>query len=183
MEWGCRVLREPMVSTLIVLAVAALALTLAWSVLRSGHPEIRSGQDWEEKKHDIDIPIFRALLDADDERYLRRSLPRNQFHCFERRRIRLALHMVSLAEENSGMLMRLAQLARMKGDPEVTKNADDLIATAIQFRLNLHLLKLCLGLRWLYPSWNVYLPAFDVRYRSLLDSLVLIQKRSRHALT
>lgn len=172
-----------MVSTLIVLAVAALALTLAWSVLRSGYPEIGSEQDWEEKKHDIDIPIFRALLDPGDERYLRRSLPRNQFHSFQRRRIRLALRMLSLAEENSGMLMRLAQLARMKGDPEVTEKADELIATAIQFRLNLHLLKLCLGLRWLYPSWSVYLPAFDVRYRNLLDSLALIHEHSRHALT
>jgi hypothetical protein len=172
-----------MVSTLIVVTVASLALALAWGVLRSGHPEICSRQDWEEKKHDIDLPIFRTLVDPDEECYIRGALSPRQFHSFQRRRMRLALRMLNMAEENAGMLMKLGELARLKGDPEVTLKADELIATAIQFRLNLYLLKLCLYLKWLYPLWNASLPTFEVRYQYLLDSLAQIQERGEHALT
>jgi hypothetical protein len=170
-----------MVSTLLILAVASSALALAWSLLRSGHPEIRNGQDWEEKKHEIDVQIFRALLDRDEERLLRSSLSRNQFEAFQRRRIRLALRMLQLVEENAGMLMRLGQLARMKGDPAVTQKADELVATAIQFRLNLLLARFCLSLKWVFPSWTVSLPAFEVRYQHLLDSLARVQQRGWQA--
>lgn len=172
-----------MVSTLIVLTAALLALALAWSVLRSGHREIYKEGDWEEKKYDIDVAFFRALLDPDEECYLRRSLSRSRFHAFQRRRVRLALRMLKMAEENSGMLISLGQRARMKGDLEVTQKADELITMAIQFRLNLHLLKLCLYLKWLYPSWIFSLPAFEVHYQYLLDSLIQVQERSRQALT
>jgi hypothetical protein len=172
-----------MVSTLLVLAAAASALALAWSLLRSVPPEIRNQLDWEERKHEIDVQIFRALLDSGEETYLCSSLSRNQFQEFRRKRIGLALRMLRLVEENAGMLMRLGQLARMKGDPVLTEKADELVATAIQFRLNLLLARLSLCLKWLFPSWTVSLPAFEVRYQRLLDSLAGVQQRGWQVLT
>jgi len=166
-----------MVSTLIILGVALSALVLAWSLLRSGHPEICGGQDWEEKKHEIDVRIFRALLDRDEERYLRSTLLRNQFEAFQRRRIRLALRMLRLVDENAAMLMRLGQLAKMKGDPALTQKADELAAIAIRVRLNLLWARLCLCLKWIFPSWAVSLPTLEVRYQHLLDSLAWFQQR------
>jgi hypothetical protein len=59
-----------MVLTILVLGVVASLLALAWSLLRSGHSEIRSMQDWETRRHEIDIQIFRFLIDPDEERYL-----------------------------------------------------------------------------------------------------------------
>lgn len=171
-----------MASTLLILAVASSALILVWSLLHSGHPEIHSSQDWDEKRHDIDVQIFRALVDRDEERYLRNSLSRNQFEAFQRRRIRLALRMLRLVEDNAGMLMRLGQLARMKGDPALTQKADELVATAVQLRLNLLVAKFCLCLKWLFPSWTVSPPAFDVQYQHLLDSMARVRRCGCQAL-
>jgi len=172
-----------MVSTLLILAVAFSALALAWSLVRRVHPEIRSRQDWDANKHEIDVEIFRALLDRNQERYLESTLSHNQFQKFRRKRIRLALRMLRLVEENAGMLTRLGELARMKGDPALTEQANELVATAIQFRLNLVLARFSLWLKWLFPFWTVSLPAFEVRYQQLLDSLARVQQRGWQVLT
>ena|SRR5256885_15057212 len=165
-----------MASTLLILAVAASALGLAWALLRKGPFDIRTDQDWEEKKNDIDVQIVRALLDPNEERYLRRSLSPRQFKIFYRRRIRLTLRMLRLVDENAGMLIRMGQLARLKHDAELTRQADELIATAIQFRWNLFLARPCLYVQCLMPSWGLSLAALGVRYRHLLDSLACVQQ-------
>ena len=172
-----------MVSTLLVLAVAASALGLAWSLLRKGPSEIRDGQDWEDKKHDIDVQIFRTLLDYNEELYLRSSLSPGQFKVFYRRRIHLALCMLRLAEQNASMLIRLGQLARLKHDAELTRQADDLIAAAVRFRLNLFLARPCLYTQWLLPSSGSSLAALGLRYQRLLDSLARVQQRGCQPLT
>jgi hypothetical protein len=160
-----------MVSTLVILAVAALALVFAYGLLRSGYPEIRSGRDWDEKKHEIDVQIFRILLDRNQELQLRSFLSQDQFVAFQRRRIHLGLRMLRLVDENAGMLMELGRLLKIKCDPALTLKVDELIATALQLRLNLFLARLCLYLKWLFPYSTVSLPAFEVRYQHLLDSL------------
>jgi hypothetical protein len=48
-----------MVSTLIIVIGAVLSLFLVWEILRSGTPEIRSLDDWERKKHEIDLVALR----------------------------------------------------------------------------------------------------------------------------
>ena len=172
-----------MASTLIVLAVAAAALGLAWSLLRKGHFDLRTGQDWEEKKHDIDVQIVRALFDHNEERYLRRALTPRQFRVFYRRRIRLALRMLRLVEENARMLIIMGQLARLKRDAQLTRQADELIATAIQFRWNLFLARPCLYVQWLMPFWGLPSAAWGARYRHLLDSLAGVQECGCQPLT
>jgi hypothetical protein len=164
-----------MVSTLVILGVIAAALALAWSLLRSGHSEICSLEDWEAQRHEIDIPSFRLLLDGDEERYLRSSLPRGQFFAFQRMRMSLALRILWKLEENAGMSMRLAQLAKIKRDPVLTHAANEVVATAIHLRLNLLLVKPCLSLKWLFPSSVLSVPAFEERYRHLLDCVVCIR--------
>jgi hypothetical protein len=165
-----------MVSTILILAVAASTLVLAWSLLRGGHLEIRNAQDWEQKKHVIDVQIFRALLDYNEARYLHRSLSEKQFRIFQRKRIRLTLGMLRLVEENAGMLIRLGQFARLKRDPALTKQADELTNSAVRFRLNLFLARPCLYVQWLFPSSGRLFAAWDVRYQHLLDSLTRIQQ-------
>lgn len=159
-----------MVSTLLILAVASLALACAYALLRRAHTGVRNDQDWNEKKHEIDVQIFRVLLDRNEEVQLRRCLSQSEFAAFQRRRIRLALRMIRLVDENAGMLMELARLAKMKDNPEVAQKVDELLATAFQLRLKLLLARLCLYLKWLFPSWTVTLPAFDAGYQYLLDS-------------
>ena len=169
-----------MVSTLAILGVASAALILAWSLLRSRHPDIPDGRGWEEIRQDVDVKVFRVLLDIEEERFLRNSLSNDQFLVFQRRRIRLALEVLTMVEDNTAMLMRLGQRARMKVDDRtLTQCADQLIATAIQLRFNLLLARSCLSIRWLFPSCKLSVPAFEERYQQLLISLAQIQRMSQ----
>jgi hypothetical protein len=171
-----------MVSTLLILAVAACALAMVWSlVLHNGQQAAFTVADWEEKKSEIDVQIFRSLLDRDEELYLAVSLSRNQFAAFQRRRIELALRIIRLAKENADMLIRLGSLARSGDDAELTREADQLLAAASQFRLNLTLARYCLWVRWIFPRWPVTVPTIETPYQHMLDSLVRIQERGWQA--
>ncbi|HVI78882.1 MAG TPA: hypothetical protein VM715_12120 [Candidatus Acidoferrum sp.] len=160
-----------MVSTLLTLAVASLALVLVYALLRRAHTGVRDNRDWEQRKHAVDVAVFRVILDRNDENQLRRFLAPNQFAKFQRRRIHLAVRMLRLVDENAGMAMELARLAKMKSDSALAAKIDAMIATAFQLRLNLLLARLCLYLKWVFPSWPVSLPEFEVRYQHLLDSV------------
>ena len=160
-----------MVSTLLVLAVALFALACAYALLRRAHAGVRDDRDWEERKHVIDVDIFRVILDRNEEVQLRRFLSPHQFKNFQRRRILLALRMLRLVDENAGMAMQLGRLAKMKGDLALAQHIDEMIATAFQLRLNLLLARVCLCLKWAFPSAALSLPAFEVRYQHLLDSM------------
>lgn len=160
-----------MVSTLLTLAVALLALVLAYALLRRAHSGVQDIDDWEQRKQAIDVDIFRVLLNRNEELQLRRFLSPPQFANFQRRRICLALNMLRLVDDNAGMAMELGRLAKMKGDPALAPKIDEMIATAFQLRLNLLLARFCLCLKWIFPSWAMSLPAFEVRYQRLLDSM------------
>ena len=112
-----------MVSTLIVLALAASSLVLAWTILRPGLPEIRDLDDWEAKRHEVDLQAFRMLLDGTEQRYLRTSLPPRKFREFQRKRTALALQSLNLVGKNAQMLMKLGNLAKMGADPALAKQA------------------------------------------------------------
>jgi hypothetical protein len=172
-----------MVSTLLILAVIAPALALSWSLLHSGQSEIRSLEDWETHRHEVDTHVFRLLVDRNEERYLRSVLARDQFLIFQRVRIGLALRLLRLVERNASMSMRLGQLARMTQDPVLTQAANEVVARAIQLRFNLILVKPCLALRWLFPSGMISVPAFEERYQHLLDCMVCIRQLDRQART
>jgi hypothetical protein len=168
-----------MVSTLVILAVSAIALAVAWSLLiQNRQPRIFTIRDWEEKKHPIDVRVFCSLVDPNEERYLELALPRDQFASFQRRRTQLALRMVSLAKENAEMLTRLGALARAKEDTVLAREADQLMAAATQLRLNLLVAKYCLWIKWLFPGWALSLPAVEIRYQRLLDSFLRVQQHS-----
>ncbi len=167
-----------MVSTLLILVVVATALAVVWSLLHSGHHGPLTLHDWDQKKRDIDVRVFRSLVDADEERYLSISLSRDQFAAFQRRRTSLALEMLHLANENASMLMRLGPLATATNDAELASEADRLVAAATQFRLNILLARCCLWLKWIFPRWSVSVPSVEARYQHLLDSLLRIQQHS-----
>ena len=166
-----------MVSTLLILAVAATALAMVWSlVYRHAQRAALTVADWEKKRPEIDVQIFRSLVDRNEQRYLARRLSRDQFGVDERWRIQLALRMVRLAKENTDMLVRFGASARTKGDPKLAREADQLVVAATQFRLNLMLARCCLWIRWIFPRWQVAVPSIEIRYGHMLDSLVRVQQ-------
>jgi hypothetical protein len=166
-----------MVSTLTILFASGLALFLVWTLLRSGRSQVRSLDDWEANKHEVNLDGFRLLLDPAEERYLRTSLTPAEFLVFQRRRLGLALQSLDLVGKNAMMLMRLGQLAKPKADAKLTREADELINIALRLRVNLLLLQPYLGLKWLFPGWKVSVPAFALPYEELLGCLSRIRQQ------
>ncbi len=166
-----------MVSTLIIFAVIVLSLFLLWRVLLPGLPEIRSLDDWEAKKYQVDVETFRTLLAPGEEQYLRRSLSPSAFHRFQRRRVALALLGLEQVGKNAAMLMRLGQLAKASSNPDLRKEAEDLIHSALRLRVNLLFVEPCLWLKWFFPRWNLSVPALEMQYEELLRYLDRVQQQ------
>jgi hypothetical protein len=166
-----------MVSTLAILFASGLSLFLVWAVLRPGLPAITSLEDWEAKRHNVHPEVFRILLDPSEEKYLQRALPPREFRVFQRKRLALALLTLDLVGRNAAMLMKLGQLAKMEGNPELAREAEELIHGALRLRVNLSLVQPCLWLKWLFPGWSLSLPAVEMPYEELLAYLSRIRQQ------
>jgi hypothetical protein len=168
-----------MVSTIVILAVAAAALAASWSLIfQNNQPKIFTVYDWEKKKREVDVQVFRCLVDRNEERYLAFALPREQFASFQRKRTRLALRMLRLAQENADMLMGVGALARNNADQILMREAENLVAAATQLRFNLLLARYCLWVKWMFPRWAVSVPPVETRYQHVLDSLSIVRQHS-----
>lgn len=167
-----------MLATLLVLssAVSFAVIVRCW-LAHGRRAEILNCNDWEDEKREIDIEIFRALVDCDNRHYLCKTLSTRQFQVFQRRRIRLALRMLRLVERNAGLLMEVSKVGRLNSDPVLREQAEELTAQAIQLRLNLLQVRLCLLLQWFFPSWNLSLPAFTARYAQLQESIAPLRQQ------
>lgn len=166
-----------MVSTLTILLVSVISLFLVWKVLRPGFPQVKSLEDWESKKREVDPEVFRLLLDPAEEQYLRRTFPPGKFRTLQRRRMVLALHSLRLVGDNAAMLMKLGQLAKSKANPVLTNEAEDLIYRALRLRVNLLLVQPYLCLKWLLPGWTGKFPAVEIPYEELLAYLNRIRQQ------
>jgi len=168
-----------MVSTLTILFASGLCLLLVWVVLRPGLPQIRSLDDWDAKRHEVDLDAFRLLLDPAEEDYLRASLPPRAFRAFQRRRLKLALGSLDLVGKNAVMLMKLGQLAKAGANPRLAQEAEELIHGTLRLRVNLLLVQPCLWLKWFFPGWRLSIPAFALPYEELLSYLNRIRQQQR----
>jgi len=164
-----------MVSTILILAVAASALILSWKLIwRAAAPTCRSSQ--ELNLHTLNVQVFRALTSNEDEDYLRMHLGLARMHSIQRRRAALALQMIRLVDENARMVILMAQRVKAGGKPDVAGTAQDLIVLALRLRLNLFAARFCLGMRWLMPGVRVIVPAWDPAYGQVTASLFRLRE-------
>ncbi len=166
-----------MVSTLVIVIGAVLSLFLVWEILRSGMPEIRSLDDWERKKYEVDLVALRILLEPSGERFLRESFSPVHFRRLQRARCRVALRILELVEDNAAMLIRLRHLARVGASPALAKEADELISRALRLRVNLLFVQAYLWLKWFFPGWMLSVPALEMPYEELLGYLSQIRQQ------
>ena len=166
-----------MVSTIAILCASLLSLLLVWAILRPRLPQIRTLDDWEAKKYEVDLEAFRILLDRAEEQYLRRKLPPGEFRHFQKRRLALALQSLELVGKNAAMLLKLGQLAKAGANPALAKEAEDLIYGALRLRVNLLHVQPYLWLKWIFPGWTLSVPAFVMPYEELLSYLGRIRQQ------
>jgi hypothetical protein len=166
-----------MVSTLIIVIGAVLSLFLVWEILRSGMPEIRGLDDWERKKHEVDLVALRILLEPSEEKFLHESLSPVHFRRLQRACCRVALRVLELVEDNAAMLIKLGHLARVGANPALAKEADELISRALRLRVSLLFVQSYLWLKWLFPGWMLSVPALEMPYEELLGHLSQIRQQ------
>src|SRR5689334_3523489 len=113
-----------MVSAILVLALAAISLALAWSLLSQKRAACDL-QGWEHKQNKIDVQILRSLFDQKENHYLQCSLSRKNFQAQVRKRIRLTLEILRVVEENTNLVLGMEQVAISKGTPELTRQRNE----------------------------------------------------------
>jgi len=161
-----------MVSTILILALAASALILCWKLVRAA----RQDRYKQEGLHELNVCVFRALTNSSDDIYLRTRLDAVRTRSFHRKRTALALQMIRLVDENAQVVIHMAQRAKAVGDPVLTSKAEELMGLALRLRMNLVAVRFCLGIKWLMPGLDVVVPAWDTRYRDLAASLFRLRQ-------
>jgi hypothetical protein len=152
-----------MITIWLLAAFALLTVAAAWLVAKGQARPVRNAGELLVALRPVDMQAFRNLTDPAEEAYLRRALPPSDFRHIQRLRLRAAAEYVSRLAYNASLLMRLGASARHHADSEVAKAAQEMMAGALELRLNA-VLALCV----LYA--RMMIPQTELRVSGVLDS-------------
>lgn len=138
---------------LVGILVAVTTLVLGVSLLRRGTAHIHAVSDMLQVIRPLDVAALKNLTRPEDEDFLRRALPPAAFRTVQRQRIAATLVYLRRAFHNAGVLIRVADLARMS-DAELAAVAARLADRAIRVRLLTAASMVRLLLAYLWPTLN-----------------------------
>ena len=124
-----------MIITLILVALAFLALGFLISLTRGRARTAEALENPTEHMRAVDVEAFRNLVDPNEEEFLRTNLPPVEFRRIQRQRLRAAVEYVSCAAQNAAILLRLADAGRRSSDPATAEAAEKLVDNAVRLRL------------------------------------------------
>ena len=124
-----------MTASIILVALAVLALIVLIRVAKGQSVTLRVGENPAESIRFVDVEAFRNLIDPDDLEYLRRHLPSAEYRKIQRERLRAAAEYISCAAHNAAVLLRMAETARLSSDQQVAAMAEKLVENAIRLRM------------------------------------------------
>jgi hypothetical protein len=96
--------------------------------------------------------VFRLLVDAMEEAYLRATLPRLEFHALQRKRLWLAMRCLILLDRNATLLATKGQKATLSSDPDVAQKGEQLAIGSLQLKVNLLAAETAVVVKWLFPA-------------------------------
>lgn len=147
-----------------VVALAALAAILFGVALRS-----RSKQA---VIHPLDLGAFHALMDREDEIFLRRKLTRREFSRLKRERITVTWKYVGRMSNNSAAILRQTSIALQDPDPKVAEAAAQVIDQATQLRTHCLIAFSKLAVEFTFPSMQLTPAVLAPKYESLRENIV-----------
>ena len=89
-----------MITTLVLIAIAILALAFFFGMLRGRAAAVPDVSDLRDQVRPVDLAAFRNLVDPDEESYLREHLPRGEFRAIRRERLRAGIDYVQCVVES-----------------------------------------------------------------------------------
>lgn len=151
--------------TVIVIALALCAVVLFYMAVRSRRKQAGQGV------RPVDLTAFRALMDRDDELFLKEKLSRSKFSHLKRHRIRVMLRYVGRIAANASAVLRMGEAARVNSTPEVANAAAQVMELATQIRLQCLVAMTKLVLEYAVPSLQLTPGMLEPKYQSLRDSV------------
>jgi hypothetical protein len=147
------------ISALAVLALVLLAVTF-WS--RRKQAKIRP----------LDLGAFYALVDREDEVFLRKRLSRREFSRLKRKKIGVMWQYVGRISDNSAAVLRLVGMARQNPDPKVAEAALQIVNLATQIRTQCLIAFSKLAVEFMFPSMQLTPAVLAPKYESLRENVV-----------
>jgi hypothetical protein len=151
--------------TVIVIALALCAVVLFYTAVRSRRKQ--SGQTFSP----VDLNAFRALMDRDDELFMKEKLPRAKFTRLKRQRIRVTVRYVGRIASNASAVLHVGEAARQSSTPEVATAAAQVIELAAQIRLQCLVALAKLLLEYAMPSLQLTPAMLVPKYQSLRENV------------
>jgi hypothetical protein len=154
----------------ILLAVSIAGLALVYWAVRGQRVDLYAPTDMERYAEPVDLTAFQALMNQDDERFLRDELPPAELRAYQRERSRIAAGYVVRVARNAAVLTRLGELARASGDLQTSTAGAELANQAIRLRLLALMAYARLRLEMVHPAAPQYAGNVVGLYESLADS-------------
>jgi hypothetical protein len=154
---------------MLLVALSLGGLALVYWALRGQRVDLYAPTDMERYAAPVDLAAFQALLDEQNDGFLRDRLPPAELRAFQRERCRIAAGYVVLVARNAAVLTRLGELARGSVDPQTARAGAELANAAIRVRLLALMAYARLRLEMLHPAAPQYAGDVVGLYQSLAD--------------
>jgi hypothetical protein len=118
----------------------------------------------------LDVAAMRALIDREDELFLRETLARKSFRQLKRQRIRVTVKYVDRVAGNSAAVLRM-EAGRMSDDPEVAQTSARVADLATQIRMQCLVAYAKLGVEFAFPSFQLTPAMLVPQYQSLRENV------------
>ena len=120
----------------------------------------------------LDLGAFYAVLDREDEVFLRRKLTHREFSRLKRERITVTWKYVGRFSDNSAVILRQTSIALQDPDPKVAEAAAQIIDLATQIRTQCLIAFSKLMVEFMFPSMQLTPAVLAPKYESLRENIV-----------
>jgi hypothetical protein len=152
----------------IIITVVLCAVGLFYVAVRDRRSQSKN------KFRNVDLNAFRVLMDRDDERFMKKSLPHSRFSRLKRQRIRILMRYVARIASNASAVMQMSEPARTNAVPEVAQAAAQLTELATQIRLQCLVALAKLSVEYAVPALQLTPSVLAPKYQSLRDNLRIL---------
>ncbi len=122
-------------SFILVLVAIALLCGFVFLAIRGQRVKILAFDDLSQHLSPVDLDAFRNLVDPEEEKFLRNSLPANEFRSVQRGRLLAAAQYLRCAARNGAVLLRVGEAARQSSNRNIADAGKQLAESAMHLRL------------------------------------------------
>jgi hypothetical protein len=166
-----------MIAAIVILLTFLILFLLIWKIVQPPKAQPEGVFHLNARQREVDIGVLAKLLSPEENEYLCKSLPKEQFRQVKRKRIALARTYLEAIHANTGQFIQAAEAVKSSSDPELAQAAHELLLIAFRVRLNVPVVQLSLMMEWLFPSLNLVAPPRLDRYREMGARIVVILER------